>query len=104
MKQASAAARRLVPLLDRVLVERFAAETKSKGGIMIPEKASGKVHSGTVIATGPGGRNDSGATIPISVKEGDRVLLPEYGGQKVEIENKEYFLFRDTDILAKWSD
>lgn len=96
--------RRLIPLLDRVLVERFAPEVKTKGGIMIPEKAGAKVHSGTVVATGPGGRNESGSTIPVSVKEGDKVLLPEYGGQKVEIENKEYFLFRDTDILAKWSD
>lgn len=98
--------RRLIPLLDRVLVERFAPEVKSKGGIMLPEKAGGvKVHSGTVVATGPGGRNETtGATVPVAVKEGDRVLLPEYGGQKVEIENKEYFLFRETDILAKWSD
>lgn len=102
--QAGNMGRRLIPLMDRVLVERFAPEVKSKGGIMLPEKAGSKVQSGTVIATGPGRRNDAGATVPVSVKEGDRVLLPEYGGQKVEIENKEYFLFRDTDILAKWTD
>ena len=90
--------------MDRVLVERFAAEVKTKGGIVIPEKAQGKVHSGTVVAVGPGGRNDNGQTIPLQVKEGDKVLLPEYGGQKVEIDNKEFFLFRDADILGKWQE
>lgn len=71
---------------------------------MIPEKAQGKVASGTVVAVGSGGRNDQGQNIPLTVKEGDKVLLPEYGGQKVEIENKEYYLFRDSDILGKWQD
>jgi len=85
-------------------VERFTAEVKTKGGIMIPEKAQGKVHSGVVIAVGPGGRNDAGANIPTGIQAGDKVLLPEYGGQKVEVGDKEYFLFRDTDILAKWSE
>lgn len=96
--------RRLIPLLDRVLIERFAAETKTKGGIVIPEKAQSKVASGTVVAVGPGGRGENGATIPVAVKEGDKVLLPEYGGQKVEIDSKEFYLFRDSDILAKWTD
>lgn len=96
--------RRLVPLLDRVLVERFVAETKTKGGIMIPEKALSKVQSGTVVAVGPGGRGENGSTIPVTVKEGDKVLLPEYGGQKVEIDSKEFYLFRDADILGKWTD
>lgn len=103
MSQASIG-RRLIPLLDRVLIERFAAEVKTKGGIVIPEKAQGKVHSGTVVAVGPGGRTDNGQTIPLQVKEGDKVLLPEYGGQKVEIDNKEFFLFRDADILGKWQE
>lgn len=69
---------------------------------MIPEKALGKVHSGTVVAVGPGNRNEKGENVPISVKEGDHVLLPEYGGTKVEIEDKEYFIFRDSEILGKW--
>ncbi|XP_055329127.1 10 kDa heat shock protein, mitochondrial-like [Paramacrobiotus metropolitanus] len=103
----AAAARQITkfkPLFDRVLVERFAAETKTKSGIMLPEKALGKVLDATVVAVGPGSRNDEGKTIPPSVKTGDRVLLPEYGGTKVEIDNKEYFLFRDTDILGCFSD
>jgi chaperonin GroES len=104
---AVAAARQITkfkPLFDRVLVERFAAETKTKSGIMLPEKAIGKVLDAKVVAVGPGARNDEGKTIAPSVKTGDRVLLPEYGGTKVEIENKEYFLFRDTDILGKWDE
>lgn len=94
---------RFQPMFDRVLVERFAAETKTKSGIMLPEKAVGKVIDATVVAVGPGARSESGKSIPPSVKVGDRVLLPEYGGTKVELENKEYYLFRDTDILGKYS-
>ncbi|KAJ1354763.1 hypothetical protein KIN20_011793 [Parelaphostrongylus tenuis] len=63
------------PLHDRVLVERAAAETKTKGGIMLPEKSQGKVLEATVLAVGPGARNEKGDVIPMSVKTGDRVLL-----------------------------
>lgn len=70
---------------------------------MIPEKAQAKVQSATVVAVGTGGRTESGQTIPLSVKEGDQVLLPEYGGTKVEVNNKEYYIFRDSDVLGKWS-
>ncbi|CAN7998363.1 unnamed protein product, partial [Ixodes pacificus] len=80
--------KRLVPLLDRILVERFVPEAKTKGGIMIPEKAQAKVQSATVIAVGTGARTEAGQTIPPAVKAGDKVLLPEYGGTKVEIDNK----------------
>uniref|UniRef100_A0A1D1XSG6 Protein groES n=1 Tax=Anthurium amnicola TaxID=1678845 RepID=A0A1D1XSG6_9ARAE len=97
-----ASAKRLVPLFDRVLIQRAEAVTKTKGGIVIPEKAQGKVLTGKVIAVGPGSRNTEGQHVPISVKVGDQVLLPEYGGTKVELEeNKEFHLFRESDILAK---
>ena len=99
-----AAIKRLIPLFDRVLVERFAKETTTKGGIVLPEKATGKVLNATVLAVGPGSRNTKGEFVSCSVKPGDKVLLPEYGGTKVELDNKEYFLFRDSDILGKWSD
>jgi len=95
-------AKRFLPLFDRVLVERFAPELKTKGGIMLPEKSQGKVLEATVIAVGPGKTSDSGSLIPPSVKAGDRVLLPEYGGTKVTLEEKEYFLFRDSDIMGKF--
>jgi len=96
------AIKRLIPLLDRILVQRFEPITTTKGGIVIPEKAQNKVLQGQVIAVGPGGRNTTGANIPVNVQVGDRVLLPEFGGTKVELEDKkEYFLFRESDILAK---
>lgn len=91
-----------MPLFDRVLIQRAEAVTKTKGGIVLPEKAQAKVLQGTVVAIGPGQRNDQGQHIPLSVKVGDVVLLPEYGGTKVELEdNKELHLFREADILAK---
>lgn len=88
--------------MDRVLVERFVPQTVTKGGIVLPEKAQNKVASGTVISTGPGRVNEKGEMCPVSVKPGDSVLLPEYGGTKVEVDNKEYFIFRDSEIIGKW--
>uniref|UniRef100_A0A183IGT7 10 kDa heat shock protein, mitochondrial n=1 Tax=Soboliphyme baturini TaxID=241478 RepID=A0A183IGT7_9BILA len=77
-----------VPLFDRVLVEKFAPETKTKGGIMLPEKSQGKVLEATVVATGEGARDESGKRLPMTIKPGDRVLLPEYGGTKIAVESK----------------
>ncbi|KDR14059.1 10 kDa heat shock protein, mitochondrial [Zootermopsis nevadensis] len=95
-------AKRLIPLFDRVLIQRAEAITKTRGGIVIPEKAQAKVLRGTVVAVGPGARNEKGEHVPLSVKVGDQVLLPEYGGAKVELEeNSEFHLFRESDILAK---
>ncbi|XP_029051038.1 10 kDa heat shock protein, mitochondrial isoform X2 [Osmia lignaria lignaria] len=99
---AVSAIKRLVPLFDRVLIQRAEAATKTKGGIVLPEKAQAKVLQGTVVAIGPGQRNEKGEHIPLTIKVGDVVLLPEYGGTKVELEeNKELHLFRESDILAK---
>ncbi|XP_038045253.1 10 kDa heat shock protein, mitochondrial-like [Patiria miniata] len=99
-----AGVRKLKPLFDRILVEKFAPELRTKGGIMLPEKSQAKVLDATVCAVGPGSRNQKGETMPVSVKVGDRVLLPEFGGTKVSLEEKEYFLFREGDILAKWEE
>ncbi|KAJ3654318.1 hypothetical protein Zmor_013513 [Zophobas morio] len=100
----SGAAKRLIPLFDRVLIKKAEVVTKTKGGIVIPEKAQAKVLKGTVVAVGPGSRNTNGEHVPLTVKVGDDVLLPEYGGTKVELEeNQEYHLFRESDILAKLS-
>ena len=90
-------------MFDRILVQRADAITKTKGGIIIPEKAQGKVLEGTVIAAGPGARNEKGDTVPMSIQVGDQVLLPEYGGTKIEIEAKEYTLLREVDIVAKFT-
>ncbi|XP_051998249.1 10 kDa heat shock protein, mitochondrial isoform X2 [Xyrauchen texanus] len=96
--------RKFLPMFDRVLVERLAAETVTKGGIMIPEKSQSKVLQATVVAVGPGYANKDGNVTPVCVKVGEKVLLPEYGGTKVVLDDKDYFLFRDGDILGKYVD
>ncbi|KAL4601667.1 10 kDa heat shock protein, mitochondrial [Arapaima gigas] len=85
--------RKLLPMFDRVLVERLAAETVTKGGIMLPEKSQAKVLEATVVAVGPGAVNKNGQLQPVSVKVGEKVLLPEYGGTKVNLDDK---------VWAKW--
>ena len=85
------------------IVQRAAAETKTKGGLYIPEKAQTKGLEGVVVAVGPGARTDSGESIPMSVGVGDKVLLPEFGGSKLEMEGEEFQMFRETDIVAKLS-
>ena len=85
---AGQAFRKFLPLFDRVLVERSAAETVTKGGIMLPEKSQGKVLQATVVAVGSGSKGKGGEIQPVSVKVGDKVLLPEYGGTKVVLDDK----------------
>ncbi|XP_035574155.1 10 kDa heat shock protein, mitochondrial-like [Canis lupus familiaris] len=96
--------REFFPLFDGVLVERNAAETVTKGGIMLPEKSQGKVLQATVVAVGSGPKGKGGEIEPVSVKVGDKVLLSEYGGTKVVLDDKGYFLFRDGDIIGKYVD
>ncbi|XP_055485030.1 10 kDa heat shock protein, mitochondrial-like [Psammomys obesus] len=100
---AGQAFRKFLPLFDRVLVERSAAETVAKGGTMLPEKSQGEVLQATVVAVGSGEKGKGGEIQPLSVKVGDKVL-PEYGGTKVVLDDKDYFLFRDGDILGKYVD
>ncbi|XP_042025909.1 10 kDa chaperonin, mitochondrial-like [Salvia splendens] len=97
------AARRLIPTLNRVLVEKIVQPSKTTAGILLPEKSS-KLNSGKVIAVGPGLRDKAGNNIPAVVKEGDTVLLPEYGGTQVKLGEKEYHLFRDEDMLGTLHD
>ena len=94
---------KFLPLLDRVSVERITVETVTKGGIMLPEKSQGKVLQATIVAVGSGKKGKSGEIGPVSVKVGDKVL-PEYGGTKLVLDDKDHFLFRDSDILRKYVD
>jgi chaperonin GroES len=87
-------------LLDRVLIEKAAARKTSAGGVLLPESAQSKLNEGTVVAVGPGGRAPDGAVIPVAVKTGDAVLLPEYGGSKVTVDGKDLFLYRDDDLMG----
>jgi len=92
----------VIPLLDRVLVQRFKAETKTATGIFLPTSATtSPLPEATVIAVGPGAPNKDGAIIPPQVKAGDRVLLPGWGGNSIKVGEEEYFLFKDSEILAK---
>ncbi|KAI0806038.1 hsp10-like protein [Irpex lacteus] len=92
----------LVPLLDRVLVQRFKPETKTASGIFLPTSATNNpLPEATVIAVGPGAPNKDGQVVPTTVKAGDRVLLPGWGGNSIKVGEEEYFLFKDSDILAK---
>ncbi|KAI9120424.1 hypothetical protein K1719_007457 [Acacia pycnantha] len=96
-------AKRLAPLLNRVLVEKILPPSKTNAGILLPEKSS-KLNSGKVIAVGPGIRDQEGKLIPVAVKEGDTVLLPEYGGSDVKLGDKSYHLYRDEDLLGTLHD
>ncbi|CAA3015409.1 10 kDa chaperonin, mitochondrial-like [Olea europaea var. sylvestris] len=96
-------AKRLMPLLNRVLVEKIIPPSKTSAGILLPEKTT-KLNSGKVVAVGPGYHDREGKLIPVSVKEGDHVLLPEYGGTEVKLGEKEYHLYRDDDILGALHD
>lgn len=95
--------RKLIPLFDRVLVQRLVAETTTKGGIVLPEKSVGKINEGTVIAVGEGTRGSNGELNPLSVAAGDSVLLPEYGGTKIEMDDIEYMLYKESDLLGRFS-
>ncbi|KAK3443653.1 10 kDa chaperonin, mitochondrial [Eucalyptus grandis] len=96
-------AKRLIPTLNRVLIEKIVPPSKTNTGILLPEKTT-KLNSGKVMAVGPGARDKDGKIIPVSVKEGETVLLPEYGGTEVKLGEKEYHLYRDEDILGTLHD
>jgi chaperonin GroES len=90
-----------MPLLDRVLVQRMKSETKTAGGIFLPESSQKELNQATVLAVGPGGLDKAGSRLPMSVKAGDKVLIPQYGGSPVKVGDEEYSLFRDSELLAK---
>jgi len=90
----------VVPLLDRVLVQRFKPETKTATGIFLPSSSSSTpMPEASVIAAGPGAPNKDGQVVPTSVKPGDKVLLPSWG--VIKVGDEEYLLIRDSEILAK---
>jgi chaperonin GroES len=88
------------PLADRVLVQRVAEETKTKGGIIIPDSAKEKPQEGKVIAVGDGKVLDNGTTVKLSVKAGDRILFGKYSGTEIKLEGEEYLIMREEDILG----
>eukprot|EP01084_Bolivina_argentea_P295261 508273_1 len=98
-------ARRIKPLVDRILIKRVLAPSKTSGGLYLPESAQkNEIPQGLVTAVGPGGRNQDGKLIPTMLKEGDEVLLPNYGGQEFKIDDDEFILIRESEIIAKLED
>lgn len=92
---------KIKPLGDHILIEAVKEEEKSRGGIFLPETASKeKSEQGKVIATGSGKKTDDGKIIPLSVKPGDRVLFSKYGPAEIKIDDKEYLMAVEGDILA----
>jgi chaperonin GroES len=91
---------KLQPLNDRVMIEREEAEERTSGGIVLPDKAREKVNRGKVISVGPGKLDKEGRRVPMTVKAGDRVLINKYGGEEFKMDDCEYLLVREEDILA----
>ncbi|MGD2155541.1 MAG: co-chaperone GroES [Anaerolineales bacterium] len=90
----------LKPLGNRVVVEPIEEEEITAGGIVLPETAKEKPQRGTVLAVGPGDRNDAGENIPVGVSVGDTVLFAKYGGTEVKVEGKKLLIMRESDLLA----
>lgn len=92
---------KLQPLADRLVVKPIQKEEVTKGGIYLPDTAKEKPQEGKVIAVGPGRVTDDGKRIPMEVKVGDRVIYARYGGSEIKIDDEEYIILRESDILAK---
>ncbi|MEN6620436.1 MAG: co-chaperone GroES [Smithella sp.] len=88
------------PLHDRILVSRFDVAEKTSGGIFIPEMAKEKPLEGKVIAVGPGKRDDEGNYITPDVKVGDRVIFYRYGASEIKLDDKEYVILKEADIIG----
>jgi chaperonin GroES len=88
------------PLHDRIIVKRMEEERKTASGIVIPDSATEKPDQGEVIAVGPGRKDDSGKTIAMELKVGDRVLFGKYAGQGVKIEGEEVLVMREEDVMG----
>ena len=90
----------IIPLHDRVLVRRVEEKETAKGGIIIPDTAREKPHEGEVIAVGAG-KMENRRRIPLDVKVGDRILFGKYTGNDIEIDEQEYLILREDEILVK---
>lgn len=91
---------KIVPLHDRVLVERIEENETTAGGIIIPDTAKEKPTKGLIVSVGSGSRNDAGNVVPLDVKEGDVVLFAKWGGTEIKVDGKEYLIMRESDIIA----
>ena len=88
------------PLHDRVIIKRLDEEEQARGGLIIPDTAKEKPQQGEVIAAGEGKFRDDGTRQPLDVKAGDRVLFGKYSGSEVKLDDQEYLIMREDDILG----
>lgn len=88
------------PLHDRVVVRRTESETKTTGGIIIPDTAAEKPQQGEVLAVGPGARDEAGKLVALDVKAGDRVLFGKWSGTEVKIDGVDLLIMKESDILG----
>ena len=91
---------KIKPLGERVLLKRVEEDEQIRGGIIIPDSAKEKSQEAEVVALGTGKKDDNGKAIPLNVKKGDKVLLPQYGGTTVKIDGIEYILVEEDSILG----
>jgi chaperonin GroES len=87
-------------LHDRVAVRRLDAETKSAGGIIIPDTAAEKPQQGEIVAAGPGARDETGKLVPLDVKKGDKILFGKWSGTEVKIDGQELLIMKESDIMG----
>ncbi len=88
------------PLHDRVVVRRIDADSKTAGGIIIPDSAKEKPSQGEVIAVGPGGRDEAGKLVTMGVKAGDKVLFGKWSGTEVKLDGEELLIMKESDIMG----
>jgi chaperonin GroES len=97
---ATAAATQIQPLADRIVIKALEETEQMRGGLYIPDTAKEKPPQGEVIAVGPGKLTDDGKRVPAEVKTGDRVLYGKYSGTEVTLDNEQYLILRESDVLA----
>jgi len=88
------------PLHDRILIERVEEKESVKGGIVIPDTAKEKPQEGRVVAVGSGKKEKDGKVIPLDVKVGDRILLGKYSGTEIRIDDEDYLILREEEVLG----
>jgi len=88
------------PLHDRVVVRRLEGDTKTAGGIIIPDTAKEKPSEGEIIAVGAGARDESGKVVPLDVKAGDRILFGKWSGTEVKIDGEDLLIMKESDIMG----
>lgn len=90
----------LRPLQDRIIVKRVEEETRTAGGLFIPETAKEKPQRGEIVAVGNGKKTEDGKVLPLDVKVGDKVLFGKYAGTEIKVDGEEYLMMREDDLLA----